>query len=362
MSPNRTLPASRREYIVSTVNAKGSVRVAELAAGLGLSPITIRRDIALLDEEGLLEQVRGGARRISAPGNQALPLQSDITVGLITPSLDFFWPTIIEGANIVADRVGAHLQLQGSTFAAKDNLVEIRRMAEDESIGGLLLVPDLEGPGSDELVEFLQTVTKPTVLIERTLKPHGPHSRLFESVITDHSNGASLAVRHLAALGHSHIALLTDKRIPSRHLIAQGWADALSDLRLDTESPHGDTTELIGDARTEGIKSFVDNCISEETTAIIAHSDEAALVVVELLAQRGLTVPEDISVIAYDDEIAKLARPALTAVCPPKAELGEVAMQLLLERLSNPGRAIRQTMLAPTLVIRDSTGPAPSRN
>ncbi|RAX22582.1 MULTISPECIES: substrate-binding domain-containing protein [unclassified Actinomyces] len=362
MSPNRTLPASRREYIVSTVNAKGSVRVAELAAGLGLSPITIRRDIALLDEEGLLEQVRGGARRISAPGNQALPLQSDITVGLITPSLDFFWPTIIEGANIVADRVGAHLQLQGSTFAAKDNLVEIRRMAEDESIGGLLLVPDLEGPGSDELVEFLETVTKPTVLIERTLKPHGPHSRLFESVITDHASGASLAVRHLAALGHSHIALLTDKRIPSRHLIAQGWADALSDLRLDTESPRGDTTELIGDARTEGIKAFVDNCISEETTAIIAHSDEAALVVVELLAQRGLTVPEDISVIAYGDEIAKLARPALTAVCPPKAELGEVAMQLLLERLSNPGRAIRQTMLAPTLVIRDSTGPAPSRN
>ncbi|WP_369596479.1 substrate-binding domain-containing protein [Actinomyces ruminicola] len=73
-------------------------------------------------------------------------------------------------------------------------------------------------------------------------------------------------------------------------------------------------------------------------------------------------MPGDVSVIAYDDEIAKLARPALTAVCPPKAELGEVAMQLLLERLSNPTRAIRQTTSAPALIIRDSTGPAPTRH
>ncbi|SDN14447.1 substrate-binding protein-like domain-containing protein [Actinomyces ruminicola] len=87
---------------------------------------------------------------------------------------------------------------------------------------------------------------------------------------------------------------LASKRIPSRHLIARGWAETLSDLGLDTESPRGDTTEVDDDARTEGIRSFVEGCISGQATAIIAHSDEAALVVVELLAKRGLSVPGDV--------------------------------------------------------------------
>lgn len=354
MSPQYALPESRREHILAAVAAHGAVRVSALAEELGLSPVTIRRDINRLAEEGLLEQVRGGARAIEAPGVQ--PRQGSAwTVGLVTPSLDFFWPAIINGINTVADRAGARVVLHGSTFAAADNLREIQDLAADDAADGLLLVPDLEGPGSAELVAFLEELRKPTVLIERSLLPHGRFPRAFESVSTDHRTGASMAVRHLADLGHRRIGLLTDKRIPSRHLIRAGWQETLAGLDLDTASPHGDTTEAVDDARTARISTFLDQCLASGTTALLVHSDEAALVVVEMLTARGLSVPEDLSVIAYDDELAHLARPSLTAVSPPKAELGETAMTTLLERLEHPERALRQVTLTPALVTRCST-------
>ncbi|MDU0348913.1 substrate-binding domain-containing protein [Actinomyces sp. MRS3W] len=357
MSDHRVLPASRREYILSMVNSRGSVRVSEVAEALSLAPITIRRDIAMLAEEGLLEQVRGGARRLNQDATPPA-LHEDITVGVVTPSLDFFWPTIIGGINTVADRFGARVQLQGSTFAASDNLLAIRRMAEDSAIDGLLLVPDLEGSGSERLIEYLETITKPTVLIERDLRAYGPSGHSFESVVTDHRSGAALAVRHLAGLGHRRIALITDKPIPSRHLIAEGWSAMLARLDLDTASPREDTTGLEDDERSARIEAFIDTCLASGTTAFLIHSDEAALVAVDVLTRKGVPIPEQVSVIAYDDELAGLARPALTAVCPPKRELGVSAMQLLFDRLEDADRPGVRMELTPSLVVRDSTGPA----
>lgn len=358
---NRVLPASRREEILAMVNSRGSVRVSEVAEALSLAPITIRRDIARLHEEGLLEQVRGGARRLSG-GSTAAPIRrSAVTIGLVTPSLDFYWPRIISGVNSVADAAGAHVQLQGSTFAARDNLVEIQRMSTDASIDGLMLVPDLEGPDSAELVAFLETLTKPTVLIERVLKPHGDVTRSFASVSTDHRTGGTIAVQHLAGLGHRRIGLLTDKPIPSRHLIADGWSSALAELGLDEGSPRADTSALRDEDRLAGIQRFVDECVAGGATAVIVHSDEAALVVVDLLTRAGLSIPADISVIAYDDELAGLARPALTAVRPPKAELGASAMRLLLDLINEPQRPIMSVEICPSLVVRGSTAEVAGR-
>ncbi len=357
MTTVKVHPADRRDQILSLVGIEGSVQVSEVAERLGVAPITVRRDIAELARQGRLEQVHGGARRAHA---RPLPrTMGSATVGVVTPSLDFYWPTIIEGANRAADERGIRLLLRGSTFAAQDNLTQIRALVSESAVDALLLVPDLEGPHSDELIEYLETVETPTVLVERSLRPRGARTRTFDAVSTNHADGAQLAVRHLTALGHRRIALLTDKRVPQRHQIAAGWHEALEGWDADLASPRGDTSRLDGRARVGAIDDFVRECVGFAVTAILVHSDEAALVVLELLRGLGVRVPEQMSVITYDDELATLARPALTAVAPPKQELGARAVQMLAHRLLAPASPLARVQLDPTLIVRGSTGPAP---
>lgn len=353
MSNSRILPANRREQILSLVQTQGSVTVSDIAESLAVSPITIRRDISLLAKEGLVEQVRGGARRI--PAERANSIPTGLTIGVIAPSLDFYWPAIVDGANQAADEINSRLLLQGSTFAARDNLEQLERISKEAIIDGLLLVPDLEGEGSDELVSYLQDFSIPTVLVERVLRPQGKHSRMIEHVITDHRTGGDMAVRYLSELGHSRIALVTDKLIPSRREIANGWKDALADLDLDETSPHCDTTEQTGLERSRSIRSFVDHCLDDQVTAFLVHSDEAALVVNEHVQSRKLSVPGDISIISYDDELSRLARPALTSVAPPKKHLGIYAMRTLINRIANPDSPLASVLIQPKLVVRNST-------
>ncbi|MDO5728468.1 MAG: LacI family DNA-binding transcriptional regulator [Actinomycetaceae bacterium] len=353
MSTSRILPANRREQILSLIQTHGSVTVSDVAENLSVSPITIRRDISLLAKEGLIEQVRGGARLLPAERSNSVP--TGLTIGVITPSLDFYWPAIIDGANQAADEINSRLLLQGSTFAARDNLEQLERLSRDSSIDGLLLVPDLEGEGSDELITYLQDFTIPIVLIERSLHPRGKHSRMIENVITDHHAGGDMAVRHLSALGHVTIALVTDKLIPSRREIRNGWRKALSELQLDENSPYCDTTELTGRERSRAIRAFVDRCIEEDVTAFLVHSDEAALVVNEYIQSRKLSIPDDISIVSYDDELSRLARPALTAIAPPKKYLGMYAMRTLVNRIANPDSPLASVQIVPTLIVRNST-------
>ncbi|WP_067779808.1 substrate-binding domain-containing protein [Actinomyces vulturis] len=350
---SRELPAKRREDVLALVNAHGSIRVTQIAQALDVSAITVRRDIAYLSEQGLLEQVRGGARAITTT---PIPTRTPVKIGVVTPSLDFFWPTILDGAGHAADRHGARLLLQGSTFAARDNLTEVRRMTEQQGVDGLIAVPDIEGEGSEELHEFLATLSIPVVLIERAISPTARHRRYFESVRTDHYFGATLAVEHLVDLGHKRIALITDKPIPSRHAITDGWRDAMKDFGLDTSSPHIDTTMLRGSQASDRIGQCVRDCLDDDTTAIIAHSDEAALLAVEYVVSMGYKVPDDLSIVTYDDELATLTRPTLTAVAPPKQFLGSAAVDALIDRIHHPNAPMRRQLLAPSLIVRDSSG------
>jgi len=69
-------------------------------------------------------------------------------------------------------------------------------------------------------------------------------------------------------------------------------------------------------------------------------------------------VPEDLSVVAYDDEVAQLFTPALTAISPPRGGVGAAAVDLLARRLADPSRPVHRVSLSPTLKARESTAPA----
>ncbi|WP_158247610.1 substrate-binding domain-containing protein [Actinomyces qiguomingii] len=354
------LPSNRRDQLLKRLRLQGSVRTAALAQELGVTPITVRRDINELARQGLVTRVRGGARLAVTPQSPAL-LRAGLTIGFIAPSLDFYWPSIIEGANLAADEIGARVLLQGSTFSARDNLSQVKQLVEHTQLDALAVVPDVESTDSDRLIQYLEDLRIPIVLVEREANPHSFQARGFDSVVADHRRGAQVCVQYLRSLGHQGIALILDKPIPSRHAIAAGYTEALQAAELEPAA-HLDTTRQDGGARLALIKEFTAQCLAQGVTAIMVHSDEAALLLLECLVDSGASVPQDISVIAYDDELAAIARPALTAIAPPKQALGRYAVRALASRLTSPDQPCTHLRVEPALVVRDSTGPAPTRH
>lgn len=364
----------------------GSVRASRLAAALGVSEITVRRDITALAADGLVTRVHGGATLRSAldlgrqggqggQGGQGRPSgmggQSGLgqrgadgrrgsgttrfTIGMVVPSLSFYWPQVVHGARAAAALGKDRIVLRGSSYRASDDRSSILRLLETQEVDGLLLAPQVEGDEGPDLVRWLDTLEVPVVLVERQ-PPPGVHTQHVEWVRTDHAYGAGLAVRHLHALGHRRVGLVTAVS-PHAGPITAGWRSTCRELGL----PSGD--DLVSRAVGFGDEAW-EQVLSERmahveqtgTTALLVHSDPEAIALLQLCADRGIRVPEDLAVVAYDDEVASMSEPALTAVRPPKSEVGRAAVELLTARLGEGrGRPRRTVTLDPWLVPRASS-------
>lgn len=354
------LPDSRRFAILERVARDGQVRVTTLAEDLGVSPITVRRDLTRLAQEKLLEQVHGGARRTAGtPASAPVEAAEDptqATLALVTPSLQYYWPTIVSGARHAASEHGARLLVQASSASAEDNLAVLEELIADPSIDALILAPDLRsGAASERLLERLQGVQLPVVLAERSMHSFSVHGRSFDSVRTDHASGAAMALRHLRELGHQRVTMLCDPFSPTRPLLEQGFERASAELGFDAQHTHTGTIDTHGNSPFEAIDAFLDRCREHGTTAAFIHSDEAALLVLQHAQRRGWSVPHDLSIVSYDDELSELSHPPLTAVAPPKQALGERAVLLALSRLRTPECPIERVELLPSLRTRSST-------
>ena len=121
-----------------------------------------------------------------------------------------------------------------------------------------------------------------------------------------------------------------------------------------------DSAGIAGTDRTEHFDGVLRLCRDTDTTALLIHSDTQAVAFVQHCVDRGLDVPRDMAVVGYDDEVAYLAEPAISAVRPPKQYVGRVAVRLITRRLSEGAkRPVHRVQLNPDLIVRDSSLGAP---
>jgi LacI family transcriptional regulator len=183
-------------------------------------------------------------------------------------------------------------------------------------------------------------------------------NRLVEgipAVVMDVAQGARSAVQHLVGLGHSNLVLLggprgswTNREI-RRSAIATARAMGVNLTVLGPNQP----TETVGAASVEAI-------CRTGATAVLAYNDLMAIGVLEGLHNRGIRVPEEMSVVGVDDiALSRLVRPKLTTVATPTAAAGRTAVDMLLQQHGEDRRTTAQVTLHTELVVRDSTGPAP---
>lgn len=356
------LVEARRARLLAALKRDGAIRISTIADELGVTPVTVRRDIDQLEREGLLRRVYGGAVAIAEEPSAAGMPDEHGSLGVVVPSLEYFWPGVVRGIEEEARLHGLRLVLRGSSYGPTDERPILEHLARTPGVRGLIVAPNPAGPHRQELFQLLAESGLPHVLVERE-GPPPPDGEALESVVSDYGQGTMAAVNHLVELGHRRVGLVC-LRSPISPRIEVGWRAACEQLGLASDNRF---ERVIPDRRSpdyQAAMSALDEVLKEALaagiTALLVHADPEAVAVVQHAQAMGILVPGDLSVVAYDDEIAGLFSPALTAVQPARADIGRAAVDLIVKRLANPRRAVHRTVVSPRLVVRESTAPAES--
>ena len=267
-----------------------------------------------------------------------------------------YYAEIIEGAEAYLRDLGYRM-LVGASFgsgAREQELVETMRLKDFD---GLLLTPVLDRDTDLAHLFELRRRNVRFVLLEEV---HGIQASLVD---VDNVEGAKRGVRHLMDLGHSRIvhfagprySLHSDERVAGVRAAYSETALVFSDALVVRA---GDS---LTDGYTAALAFFRDRPAAQRPTGVTCYNDLVALGVCRALAELGIAVPGDVSVVGYDDlPLADFVRPSLTSVRVPKREVGRIAAELLHDEIEHgPAAPPRKVYLQAQLVARDSTCPAP---
>ncbi len=358
------LAEERRRMIMQLARSEGAVRVADLVGLLRVSDVTVRRDLDALAGEGRLHKVHGGAVLPSGaavggpahPQAPAVPEARPLTVGMLVPRSSYYFKRVVEGVRSTLPPERGRLLLAVSEYQPRKEEELVRGLLE-AGAEALLLAPSAAEGRLDPDASWARAFPVPTVFVERRIT--APEVSGASWVRTAHESGAAAAVRHLQALGHRRIALFSRGDTSTALSVCRGWEQALLDLGLDTDVPRilgRDVPGWPGWTRSE-VRSLVRGLLAAGVTALVCHSDEDALELLRNGLAAEAAVPDQLSIVAYDDEFAEFASPALTAVSPPKLQVGALAAATLLDLVADPAQPARHIDLEPTLTLRESTAP-----
>ncbi len=225
----------------------------------------------------------------------------------------------------------------------------LERLSRGETDGAILVLPE---ESNDELTTLTRHGFRFVVV-----DPFSEPAEGLPVVSAAHSSGATQATRFLLELGHRRIAVITgpeggmatEERLRGYHA-ALATAGIMPDACLVVRS------NFRVDGGLESAARLLD--LPDRPSAVFAFNDSMAIGVLQAARARGLAVPGDLSVVGFDDTVeAVIAVPALTTVRQPLAEMGRMAVGLLLRLLDNRRLEPLRVQLATKLVVRDSTAP-----
>jgi LacI family transcriptional regulator len=272
------------------------------------------------------------------------------TIALVlTDITNPFFTTIARGVEDAAGGLG-YAVMFCNTDESETEEIEYVRMLIQRRVDGVLLVPATDSSGS---LELLQKHGLPVVVLDRRAC-----SDQVDEVRADSEAGAYLAARHLIGLGHRRIAVLTGpSRVSTSVDRVVGYRRALAEEGLEPESElilFGEFNEASGYEMTQRILAD-----RPQPTAIFAGNNFIAFGAIRALREAGTRIPEDMSIVVFDDLPPGWAvDPFLTVVSQPAYEIGKRAAELMLERLAGDAPAKRRTLVLPSeLITRRSTAP-----
>ena len=326
-----------------------------MADYVGLSPATIslvmnHAPVADSIPRATQERIFAAARELNyRPSFSARWARTarSFTIGVLVPEVsEGYASLVLSGIEGLLLREG-YFYLVASHRHLDDLIDEYPRLLLARSVDGMIAV-DTQCPGNLPI---------PVATISGEVRKDG-----VTSIILDHDRAAELALNHLAKLGHRQIAFIKGQEFSSD--TAARWRSinsAAQKLGLDV-SPKL-TVQLEGDLASPELGYRVTKRLLERKarfTALFSFNDVSAIGAIEALRSAGLEVPNDVSVVGFDDiQNAAYHRPQLTTVRQPLKKMGMIAAEALLRRIARPDDDSypRQIVIEPELVIRKSTAP-----
>ncbi len=214
-------------------------------------------------------------------------------------------------------------------------------------VAGLVL---LQLSGDETVLDLVEREGVPAVAV-------GSTDRRVDSVGVDELRGVSLAVQHLAELGHRRLAYVTSAYVEERtnHVRHGSFAAACRAHGCE----EAETVHLDVDAVLDGASPELDLA----ATGFVAANDLTAIALVEALGRAGRSVPSDASVVGFDGiAVTALAGVGLTTIAQPREEMAREGARLLLDRIAGRAGGASHVVLEPALVVRTTTGTPPGRS
>jgi LacI family transcriptional regulator len=333
------------------------VSLKSLAEHLGLSPATVslvinRSPAAKSIPHRTQERIREAARRLNYRPNfmaRSLRAQRSFTVGVVVPEIS-------EGyAALVMSGIEDYLLQEGYFYFVVshrhrgDLIEEYPRLLQQRAVEGLIAVDTPCQKGA----------RIPVVAVSGHAEVEG-----VTNIVLNHERAAKLALEHLAALGHKKIAFIKGQEFSSDTKVRwEAVCAAAKDLELEINP------QLVGQLQGELPSPQLGYEVTkkllatgEPFTALFAFNDISAIGAIRALREAGRRVPEDVSVVGFDDiQSAAYQNPGLTTVRQPLREMGLIAAETLLRRISAPKKATypQAITIEPELIVRASTAAAP---
>ena len=279
---------------------------------------------------------------------RSLKAKSTATIGLLVAnSLNPYFAELARGIEDYCER-NNYCVILCNCDDDPDKQRSYLRVLLEKRVDGLVVA---SAGGDAGLASGLAGVRTPMVIVDRSLE--GIDADL---VRIDHEQGAYLATRHLLDLGHRAIACIGGPAITSvAHMRKAGYLRALSEAGL---IPNDEWMIESDFSCTGGYEAAGRLLSGDRPSAIFACNDMMGIGVLRAAAERHIRVPEQLSVIGFDDvQMSRYVYPALTTVGQSILQLGETAAQVLLRRIATPQQAVEQLIVAPNIVLRESTGP-----
>ncbi len=345
------------------------ITMADVAKKAGVSAATVAR---VIYNNGYVKQETRVAVEAAVKGTgytpslvaRSLRTSRSFTLGMVVSGskLNTFPPAVAQVIQLEALKHGYTVLTLNNQRNADLEDKGVRRFL-DHHVEAIIFCTAVD----PENVRFVESQGMPTVQIERIVAQVG------NIVAVDPSEGMRQAIEHLFGLGHRAFAYLGGEKVenlselpPEQAVEAireRNFVEILKSRGVAIEESHIRRTAYYLDGNPLHQPGFflIDEILKLDPrpTALVCGSDLLAAAALQGLHAAGLNVPGDISVIGFDDTLANILTPALSSIAQPVEILGRLAVQLAMSSITDPTTPAERLVVPTSLVVRESTGPAP---
>lgn len=294
----------------------------------------------------LAERVRASAAELGYTANplaRSLVLGRTQTIAVVIPDLgNPTFQSILRGLSRAAALDGYHVLIADSAEQVDEERL-LATQTRDRTDGLILCAPRMPQAELDALIERIS----PVVVINRTSATSAP------TIAADYHSALSELIEHLYSLGHRHVAYLFG--------VTRSASNAARVLALDEAllaHPDLTVTHIEAGVDFDSGAAAAEAVEASGVTAVLAFNDLVAMGLLSTLTDRGVSVPEDISIVGFDDiPFARYTMPPLTTASVPSAQIGALAWQAIHAQLTGADTPSVSVTLTPQVVIRSSTAP-----